>query len=63
MRGYFRLIPILLLLGCTKNEPTIQKNGESIFKELLEVSIGDRYTPWRWEGYWPRDEQKDQEIE
>lgn len=28
-------------------------NGESIFKELLEISIGDIYTPWKWENYIP----------
>lgn len=28
-------------------------NGESIFKELLEISIGDVYTPWEWENYIP----------
>ncbi|WP_299536822.1 serine hydrolase [Ulvibacterium sp.] len=28
-------------------------NGESIFKELLEVAIGDTYTPWEWENYIP----------
>ncbi|MFT5669132.1 MAG: D-alanyl-D-alanine-carboxypeptidase/D-alanyl-D-alanine-endopeptidase [Vicingaceae bacterium] len=28
-------------------------NGESIFKELLEISIGDTYTPWEWENYTP----------
>ena len=28
-------------------------NAESIFKELLEVSIGDIYTPWKWENYIP----------
>ena len=28
-------------------------NAESIFKELLEVTIGDVYTPWKWEGYLP----------
>jgi D-alanyl-D-alanine-carboxypeptidase/D-alanyl-D-alanine-endopeptidase len=28
-------------------------NGESIFKELLGVSIADTYTPWEWEGYVP----------
>lgn len=28
-------------------------NGDSIFKELLEVLIKDRYTPWKWEGYIP----------
>ncbi len=30
-------------------------NAESIFKELLEVSIGDIYTPWKWENYIPYD--------
>lgn len=28
-------------------------NAESIFKELLEISIGDTYTPWKWERYIP----------
>ena len=28
-------------------------NAESIFKELLEIAIGDIYTPWRWENYTP----------
>ena len=28
-------------------------NGESIFKELLDTLIKDRYTPWRWENYIP----------
>lgn len=28
-------------------------NGDSIFKELLETLIGDKFTPWRWEGYLP----------
>ncbi len=28
-------------------------NAESIFKELLEVAIGDIYTPWKWENYIP----------
>lgn len=28
-------------------------NAESIFKELLEVAIGDIYTPWQWENYIP----------
>jgi hypothetical protein len=28
-------------------------NAESIFKELLEISIGDTYTPWKWENYIP----------
>lgn len=28
-------------------------NAESIFKELLDISIGDTYTPWKWERYIP----------
>jgi CubicO group peptidase (beta-lactamase class C family) len=28
-------------------------NGDSIFKELLETLIRDRFTPWKWEGYLP----------
>jgi len=28
-------------------------NAESIFKELLEITIGDVYTPWEWENYVP----------
>lgn len=28
-------------------------NAESIFKELLEITIGDTYTPWFWENYMP----------
>ena len=32
---------------------TNSSNGESIFKELLEKTIGDIYTPWQWEGYTP----------
>ena len=30
-------------------------NAESIFKELLEITIGDVYTPWKWENYIPYD--------
>ena len=30
-------------------------NAESIFKELLEITIGDIYTPWEWENYIPFD--------
>ena len=33
-------------------------NAESIFKELLETAIGDRFTPWYWENYIPYDQQK-----
>jgi len=28
-------------------------NAESIFKELLEITIADIYTPWQWENYIP----------
>jgi len=31
-------------------------NGESIFKELLEVPIKDTFTPWEWENYIPYDQ-------
>jgi len=30
-------------------------NGESIFKELLELTIADVYTPWEWQNYVPYD--------
>jgi serine-type D-Ala-D-Ala carboxypeptidase/endopeptidase len=32
---------------------TNNDNGESIFKEFLAYSIGDTFTPWRWENYIP----------
>ncbi len=32
---------------------TNNDNGESIFRELLDVAIGDRFTPWEWEYYIP----------
>ena len=32
---------------------TNNDNGESIFKEFLDYSIGDTFTPWRWENYIP----------
>ena len=35
---------------------TNNDNGESIFKELLSYSIGDIFTPWRWENYIPYDQ-------
>jgi serine-type D-Ala-D-Ala carboxypeptidase/endopeptidase len=28
-------------------------NGESVFKELLELTIADAYTPWQWQDYVP----------
>ena len=30
-------------------------NAESIFKEVLELAIGDTYTPWYWEDFLPYD--------
>ncbi|MEG9327873.1 serine hydrolase [Salinimicrobium catena] len=32
---------------------TNSENGESIFKELLEVALKDVYTPWEWKNYVP----------
>ncbi|MER3376293.1 MAG: serine hydrolase [Allomuricauda sp.] len=32
---------------------TNSENGNGIFKELLEVSLKDVYTPWEWENYIP----------
>jgi CubicO group peptidase (beta-lactamase class C family) len=37
---------------------TNSDNGEGIFKELLEISIADKYTPWRWQNYIPYDQKK-----
>jgi CubicO group peptidase (beta-lactamase class C family) len=37
---------------------TNSDNGEGIFKELLEFSIADTYTPWRWQNYIPYDQKK-----
>ncbi|GAB2760069.1 serine hydrolase [Salinimicrobium soli] len=34
---------------------TNSENGESIFKELLEMAIRDTYTPWEWKNYIPYD--------
>jgi len=33
-------------------------NAESIFKELLEITIGDTFTPWYWENYIPYNQAK-----
>jgi len=33
-------------------------NAESIFKELLDVTIGDIYTPWKWENYIPNNQKE-----
>jgi len=32
-------------------------NAESIFKELLEITISDTYTSWEWENYIPYDQE------
>ncbi|MCB0657670.1 MAG: serine hydrolase [Saprospiraceae bacterium] len=32
---------------------TNSDHGESVFKELLEVALQDKYTPWKWESYLP----------
>lgn len=37
---------------------TNSANGELIFKELLETLIGDTFTPWKWEAYFPYDYKK-----
>ncbi len=37
---------------------TNSDNGESIFKELLEFAIGDKFTPWCWQQYIPYDQKK-----
>lgn len=38
---------------------TNSDNGESIFKELLEKTIGDTFTPWKWERYIPYNQKAD----
>jgi D-alanyl-D-alanine-carboxypeptidase/D-alanyl-D-alanine-endopeptidase len=37
---------------------TNSDNGESIFKELLELTIADYFTPWQWENYIPFNTQR-----
>jgi CubicO group peptidase (beta-lactamase class C family) len=32
---------------------TNSSNGESIFKEILEVAVADSWLPWEWENYIP----------
>lgn len=32
---------------------TNSDNGESMFKELLALTIADTYTPWKWQRYFP----------
>ncbi|SDK90904.1 CubicO group peptidase, beta-lactamase class C family [Salinimicrobium catena] len=36
---------------------TNSENGESIFKELLEVALKEVYTPWEWKNYIPYDQE------
>jgi len=38
---------------------TNSDNGESIFKELLEFTIRDTFTPWKWQRYFPYDQKND----
>ncbi|RXG12189.1 CubicO group peptidase (beta-lactamase class C family) [Leeuwenhoekiella aestuarii] len=33
-------------------------NGESVFKELVEISMGDKWMPWYWENFIPYDKKK-----
>lgn len=35
---------------------TNSANGESLYKELLEITIADTYTPLEWNGYVPYDQ-------
>ncbi|MEM1219712.1 MAG: serine hydrolase domain-containing protein [Bacteroidota bacterium] len=35
---------------------TNSSNGESVFKELLEVTVGDTWLPWYWENFIPYDQ-------
>ncbi|WP_084625579.1 serine hydrolase [Salinimicrobium xinjiangense] len=37
---------------------TNSENGESIFKELLELALEDVYTPWEWKNYVPYDQEE-----
>ena len=39
---------------------TNSDNGESIFKELLQVAIMDTFTPWKWQRYTPYNEKSGQ---
>ncbi len=39
---------------------TNSDNGESIFKELLEITIANTVTPWQWENYIPYNMQSTQ---
>lgn len=34
-------------------------NAELVFKDLLEITIRDVYTPWKWQNYIPYDQKKD----
>jgi CubicO group peptidase (beta-lactamase class C family) len=35
-------------------------NADSIYKELLEVLLQDKHTPWKWEGYTPYNQLKEE---
>jgi hypothetical protein len=37
---------------------TNSENGESIYKELLEVALKDIYTPWEWKNHIPYDQEE-----
>ncbi len=39
---------------------TNSDNGESIFKDLIEFAIGDKFTPWKWQRYFPYSIKNDQ---
>ncbi|MBE0664219.1 MAG: serine hydrolase [Candidatus Aminicenantes bacterium] len=41
---------------------TNSDNGEKIFKDVLEKTIGDTFTPWEWEGYIPYYSMKKQSV-
>ncbi|MHA6278611.1 serine hydrolase [Salinimicrobium sp. CAU 1759] len=36
---------------------TNSENGESIYKELLDVALKDIYTPWKWKNHIPYDQE------
>ncbi|MEO9869508.1 serine hydrolase domain-containing protein [Ekhidna sp.] len=39
---------------------TNSSNGESVFKEILEIAIGDSWLPWYWQNYFPYNHEKSQ---
>ncbi len=40
---------------------TNSENGDRIFKELLEITMRDVYTPWEWENYIPYEPEEQRE--